>query len=204
MAEPDVKTTGAFIRSYNHDTDFSAVVEICKATADPSYAPALELVPYIYAIPYIRLCPESAFILDDGAGTPVGYIIGTPNTRTFVHLYRDIYLPSTSLPEPTTTPPTPLRKELEDQYRKPEGMIRDDIVDEFPAHLHIDILPSHQRHGWGGQLMERFLGALKESGVKGVHLAVGKDNVGAVRFYERCGFVERRVEEGARWMVKGL
>lgn len=91
-------------------------------------------------------------------------------------------------------------------------MIYEDVVDEFPAHLHVDILESHRSQGWGTVLMERFLGELKGGGeggegevVKGVHLAMGKDNVKAGRFYERCGFVVRRhLGDSATVMVRGM
>ncbi|KAH0612416.1 uncharacterized protein H6S33_010468 [Morchella sextelata] len=211
MAGPaaDVKKNagGAFVRPYNAETDYDAVLEICKATADASYASALELVPYLYAIPYLLLSPTYAHVLDSGAGTVVGYIIGTPNTRAFVRRYRDTYLPRTTLPPPTSDPPSKLRRSLEESYARPEGMIREDVVDEFPAHLHVDILESHQSQGWGTVLMERFLGELKGGGeaVKGVHLAMGKENVRAGRFYGRCGFVARGdLGDGATWMARGM
>ncbi|KAI5837463.1 hypothetical protein DFP73DRAFT_487161 [Morchella snyderi] len=213
MAEPAAevnvkKDGGAFIRSYNAETDYNAVVEICKATADPSYDSALELVPYIYAIPYLLLSPASAFVLDSGAGTVVGYIIGTLDTRAFVRRYRDTYLPRTTLPPPTSDPPSKLRRSLEETYNRPEDMIYEDVVDEFPAHLHVDILESHRSQGWGTVLMERFWGELKGGEgevVKGVHLAMGKDNVKAGRFYERCGFVVRRhLGDSATVMVRGM
>jgi ribosomal protein S18 acetylase RimI-like enzyme len=60
----------------------------------------------------------------------------------------------------------------------------------YPAHLHIDLLPSHQRAGHGRALMERFLGALADRGVKAVHLGMLTANTPARAFYDRLGFHE--------------
>ena len=62
------------------------------------------------------------------------------------------------------------------------------LWEEFPGHLHIDILPSHQRQGFGRQLITALLEQLKSEGCRGVYLGVGRENIGAIAFYERNGF----------------
>ena len=59
---------------------------------------------------------------------------------------------------------------------------------KYPAHLHIDILPEAQHKGYGTKLMDALMDYLAEKGVKGVHLGVGGDNAGGIRFYEKYGF----------------
>ena len=59
---------------------------------------------------------------------------------------------------------------------------------DYPAHLHIDILPDYQSKGIGSKLIKAFCDNLKEQNVKGVMLIVGTENEGARRFYERNGF----------------
>ena len=59
---------------------------------------------------------------------------------------------------------------------------------KYPAHLHIDILPEAQHQGYGAKLMDVLMDYLAEKGVKGVHLGVGGDNAGGIRFYEKYGF----------------
>ena len=58
----------------------------------------------------------------------------------------------------------------------------------YPAHLHINLLPSYQRMGLGRQLMHALEHALQKAGCSGVSLCVSKHNHGAMRFYESCGF----------------
>ncbi|KAJ7037529.1 acyl-CoA N-acyltransferase [Mycena alexandri] len=57
-----------------------------------------------------------------------------------------------------------------------------------PAHLHIDILGSHQKQGWGRKLIETAVEYLRCEGVDGVWLVMNPKNVNARKFYERLGF----------------
>ncbi|CAZ83581.1 unnamed protein product [Tuber melanosporum] len=219
----------AFIREYQ-EGDFDDIVEICKLTAHPSTHSSADILPYIYAIPYIRLEPIHAFVLDAGSSDSssgrrvVGYIIGTPDTNTFAERYKEAYLPT--LPPAianTTTADTPATAQADDgdgdELRRmfgrillnPEDMLHPatpDFIPCYPAHLHINILPGFQSKGFGGKLMERFLRGLRarETGVCGLHLGMRRDNVAAGRFYERCGFRlhEELSDEHTALMVKGL
>ena len=59
---------------------------------------------------------------------------------------------------------------------------------QFPASLHIDLLPQAQRQGAGRNLMMHLFATLRDMGVPGVHLYVSRANDGAINFYERVGF----------------
>lgn len=63
-----------------------------------------------------------------------------------------------------------------------------DLVRQHPAHLHIDILNSHQGQGWGQVLMATLFQRLLLEGVSGIFLGMAADNDGAGRFYKRLGF----------------
>ena len=75
------------IRPY-HPTDREALDDICVRTAHvgqdsrPHYADP-GIFPAIFAAPYVQLEPESAFVLDDGQGRVVGYVVGTADTSPF-------------------------------------------------------------------------------------------------------------------------
>lgn len=184
----------------------------------------VDILPYIYAIPYVNLEPETAFVLDtggpgsgpDGEQRVVGYIIGTANTQEFVERYRTEHLMSTDLPNEVSLENSPQSSE-ESQLRntflrilhEPEGMLHTKhpgFLEKYPAHLHIDILPSHQRQGYGGIMVSEFLKKLREKGVKGVHLGMRADNTLAGNFYKKHGFeVFADIKmDGTTWMVKGL
>ena len=47
-------------------------------------------------------------------------------------------------------------------------------TEDYPAHLHIDILPLAQKKGYGSKLITVFIKQLNYLNVKGVHLVVGK------------------------------
>ncbi|HKJ54932.1 MAG TPA: GNAT family N-acetyltransferase [Nitriliruptoraceae bacterium] len=64
------------------------------------------------------------------------------------------------------------------------------IVDRWPAHLHIDLLPRLQGSGMGRTLMATMLDALRDRDVPGVHLGVAAANERAIGFYRHLGFVE--------------
>ena len=68
------------------------------------------------------------------------------------------------------------------------------IVEAYPSHLHINLLPHLRGGGIGRQLMERWLATVRDMGSRGAHLAVGAANRRAIRFYRACGFheLERR------------
>ena len=72
-----------------------------------------------------------------------------------------------------------------------------DGVDDFPAHLHINILPIAQRKGYGSRLINVFLNQLRSINIKGVHLVVNKKNQNAIRFYNWIGFQELKELEAS-------
>ena len=68
------------------------------------------------------------------------------------------------------------------------------LMTNYPAHLHIDLLPEYQQKGLGTELMTRFLEEIKEKGATGVHLLMVEGNLDkAGVFYEKVGF--KRFEE---------
>jgi GNAT superfamily N-acetyltransferase len=62
-----------------------------------------------------------------------------------------------------------------------------EVLDEFPAHLHVNLLPRAQGRGVGRRLLETLFDAL--AGVAGIHLGVAPENERAAAFYAHLGFV---------------
>lgn len=146
----------------------------------------------------------------------VGYIIGTTNTQTFVERYRTEHLISVDLPT-SVSPENASSSSEENKLRnvflrilhEPEGMLHAKhprFLERYPAHLHVDILPSYQRQGYGGILMSEFLKELCKKEVNGVHLGMRADNTLAGKFYKKHGFEESAdiKMDGTTWMVKEL
>jgi ribosomal protein S18 acetylase RimI-like enzyme len=59
----------------------------------------------------------------------------------------------------------------------------------WPAHLHINVARPARGTGAADGLMERWLDRLRQTGSPGCHLQTLVENVRAVRFFERMGFV---------------
>jgi ribosomal protein S18 acetylase RimI-like enzyme len=181
------------IRSYR-PADRAAVADVCVRTGDGGgdsreRFPDPDLLPSVFALPYVDHEPELAFVLDDG-GTAVGYVLGTADTPAFVKWFREEWLPPLTgrYPLPSDPPVTPLDW-LTGLLHTPERMLVDEVADH-PAHLHIDLLPEFQGAGHGRALMTAFLRALGEKGVPRVHLQMDPGNTRARAFYDRTGFHE--------------
>ena len=63
-------------------------------------------------------------------------------------------------------------------------------VTTYPSHLHIDLLPDAQGHGWGRRLMDAIEALLTDAGSPGVHLGTSVRNERAIAFYRHLGYEE--------------
>jgi ribosomal protein S18 acetylase RimI-like enzyme len=186
------------IRRYE-DRDHDAVYDICVRTADAGgdargkYR-SDDLMPDLFAGPYVFLEPRSAFVLDDG-GRAVGYVIGTPDTAAFARAYRERWIPRLAdrYPVPPDPPVTPDDEMLALHYY-PERLLWPGLP-QYPAHLHIDLLPAFQGNGHGRALMDTFCAAMADAGTAGVHVSVVRENVRAFGFYDRFGFTRLDVDD---------
>jgi ribosomal protein S18 acetylase RimI-like enzyme len=186
------------IRPYR-PADLDALYDICLRTGaagedasdlmgDP------RLLGDLYAAPYAHLEPELAFVVDDGAGTAAGYVLGARDTRAFEAACERVWWPALRNRHPMGSG----TGVLDDVFialvhdRRPQA---DEIVAAYPSHLHIDLLPSVQGYGFGRRLMERLFAALRAAGSTGVHLGVSHRNERAIGFYEHLGFEVLRADD---------
>jgi len=178
------------IRPY-HQSDLVSLYRICLLTADSGGDASHlyndpEIVGQFYAAPYAVFEPELCFVVTN-AGKPCGYILGTKDSLNFSEQCENEWFPSLRNRYPLP--------EIDDQsydariIRLIHGgnPVKKELID-YPAHLHIDILPEAQGQGMGRRLMDVFCNKLKELKVKSVHLEVGKSNTGAIKYYEKIGY----------------
>jgi ribosomal protein S18 acetylase RimI-like enzyme len=178
------------IRPY-HPTDLPYLMEICLATSQDgregsSLFAEASFIGLRYVLPYLCRCPELSFVLLADS-RPQGYILGAGDTRDFYHWLEESYLPELRNKFP-----------LKEAYRSEEeafftnGIHQDftqKVLDpDYPAHLHINLLPPYQGQGHGSALLRAFLQRLRSLGVPGVLLHTGAKNLQAARFYEKNGF----------------
>ncbi|WP_084077534.1 GNAT family N-acetyltransferase [Demequina sp. NBRC 110057] len=168
--------------------DHDAIARICLLTGDAGGDDTGRhgddaLLADVYATPYLHGPATFALAWDEGDG-PVGYVIGTADTRAFQAWFSDTWWPSVADRHP-------LRVEADESVLRgaadPERLLVD-VVADYPAHLHIDLLPQAQGRGAGRALIEAACALLASQGVAGVHLDIDPRNDGARRFYPRVGF----------------
>jgi ribosomal protein S18 acetylase RimI-like enzyme len=143
----------------------------------------------LYAAPYGVLEPEHALVLDDGAGTAVGYVLGALDTRAFEDRREAEWWPDLRRAHPIGSGATELDELLVALLHSSHGRV-DDWLSTFPSHVHIDLLPAVQGRGWGRRMMQAMEELLASHGSPGVHLGTSVHNERAVAFYRHLGWQE--------------
>lgn len=187
--------------------DRDALYDICLRTG-ASGADATGLYRYpsllgdVFVGPYLALQPDLAFVVA-GADGAEGYVLGAADSAAFAERCLELWWPerrrdySAARPEPGGRDAWLLQ-----WIASPPGVPQ--FADEFPSHLHIDLLPSAQGGGWGRRLIATLVDALRTRGSIGVHLGVAGDNANAIGFYRHLGFEEIESEGGTMWMGQRL
>jgi ribosomal protein S18 acetylase RimI-like enzyme len=174
--------------------DRDAVHRICMATADAGEPASRilrdpDLVSYVYADPYLLLQPEFAFVAEAG-GAVFGYVVAALDSEEFYARWQLEWSPrfAASHPSGASVDPRDADSQLRAFLHRPRLMLFDDL-DAFPAHLHINLLPSARRHGVGRRLIGTLFQELARAGAPGVQLGVRVDNTRACSFYRAIGMI---------------
>ena len=187
------------LRPYRSE-DQAALIEICRLTGDAGkdatgrYRDPGLLAEY-FATPYAVYAPELCRVLEDEAGA-CGYVIGVADTRGFVDWFNREWLPGlqaaiANVRVPDDAPDAWLYAMIRRPMEVPAW------VDEYPAHVHIDLLPRAQGQGWGRRMMHAWINLARQRGATGVHLGVSPNNTGAIAFYTRLGMKRLPAPDGA-------
>ena len=190
--------SGAAIRPCRVDDDLDALYDICLRTGAAG-EDAGDLVDdpllfgHLFAAPYAVLEPDHAFVLDDGAGRVVGYVLGARDVVRFERRAEVEWWPALRerYPRGSGDGLDSLLIALLHDRPRPE----DAVAARFPSELHIDLLPEAQGRGWGRRMIDHLLGSLRAAGSRGVHLGTSPANTRAIAFYTRLGF-ERLPDDG--------
>jgi len=153
-----------------------------------------EMLGEVFVGPYVVHSPRTSFALSEN-GIAVGYGLCVLDTIEFQKMCQELWWPV-----------------LQDKYLKLEkaqerNWLIDEIfsptpspesvLDSFPSHGHIDLLPHVQGKGWGRKLMTHMENVLRDLGSPGFHLRVSAFNDRGLRFYSALGYSEllRRGDE---------
>jgi GNAT superfamily N-acetyltransferase len=183
--------SGEVVRRFQEE-DRSGLYHVCLATGD-SGASALHLynekdmLGEIYVGPYLSFQPDLALtLIQDGVS---GYALAALDTRSFEDTLSKQWWPliqekyNSGSPEKFNEREKGLFEYIQNPPLRPE-----EVVNEYPSHLHIDLLEQAQGRGIGKAMMHLLIETLREKGSKGVHLGMGATNARAFTFYTKLGF----------------
>lgn len=110
-------------------------------------------------------------------GTLAGYVLCATDPDAYFRQLEQEYAPAMEALMPGSYEP----------FLEAQSYIRE-FARDYPAHLHINVVPEAQNLKAGTRLMEALLALLKEKGIPGVCLGVDSSRKQAVHFYEKNGF----------------
>ena len=177
--------------------DEPAAYHVCLKTGDhggdgePFYRDDPDALGRIYVGPYLQFEPQLALILEDGASV-CGYALAALDSRSFYDRYDREWRPRLceQFSDPLGNPSTWSRVEsVYHAYHHPEYFCPKPY-DQYPSHLHIDLLPHTQGQGHGRRMMMQLMDRLQTLASPGVHLEMSAVNDRAYKFYLALGFEE--------------
>ena len=126
------------------------------------------LMPEVFALPYVEYAPDLAFVVDDGreggrsatcSASPTPRVRRVVEARVDAGVRGGIRRPDR---RPATTRASPRRSSSRPGVNPDRMRIAE--LDEYPAHLHIDLLPELQGQGMGRRLIDTLRAALADAG----------------------------------------
>lgn len=182
--------------------DREALYDICVRTADAG-GDATGILSDdalwgdLFAVPYAEKHPDLAWVVESDDGRTIGYIVATDDTDAFYTWFRDRWWPGLKERYPRAENPESREERMTEYgYERAPGIEAN--AAEYPAHLHIDLLPETQGQGLGRGLMQTLFEELTRRGVRGLHLGIDPSNAGAAAFYERLGMVRLPAPPGGQ------
>lgn len=191
------------------------VYRICLLTANAGKS-AEELVKNpdicgtVYAVPYLHLSTTWKYVLvdvnessdsnDEVNEEVVGYVVGASDCRAFEADANENWWPKAQqrFPKPPDSE--------KDQYTGYEWYYFEtiahfpstgqEVIDVYPAFIHINILPPHQGKGWGTKLIRKAAEHVLNDGVAGLWVGIDSKNDSARKFYLAIGFQAIESKEG--------
>lgn len=166
------------------------------------------LIGQFYAAPYFFYDKSLCFIAEE-EGIPLGYILSTATTiafyewleKSWLPVLRNRYLLENPQKKASSINETNLISRIHSNISDiDEKELR--LFTEYPAHLHIDLLPELQGKGCGRTLIQRLFTHLKSCPCPGLHLGVSRENAGAIAFYSKLDFSV--LEESESGFIMGV
>lgn len=139
---------------------------------------------------YVEYEPEHAWVACEGE-TVVGFLAGCTDSRNRSRIFPRRILPrivGKALRGQYHLGPLTLRYAAAAFTGSLHGEFAHVDFDQYPAHLHINLLPASRGKGVGSRLIAAYIEQLRKLSIPGVHLFTTSFNQAAVHLYRRCGF----------------
>lgn len=177
--------------------DQAAAYYICLKTGDhgrdgePFYREDPDALGRIFVGPYLAFQPELSLILEDDFGV-CGYAFAALDSQAFYDRYEREWRPDlcARFPLPAGDESGWNRSQkVHSWYHRPDYYCPSPYED-YPSHMHIDLLERARGQGFGRTMMERLVDELVLRGSPGAHLGMSIRNTPAMGFYRKLGFHE--------------
>ena len=183
--------SGEIVRKFQEE-DRPGLYHICLATGDSgANAEHLynqkDMLGEIYVGPYLSFQPELSFtLIQDGVA---GYALAALDTTSFEDTLSNQWWPAI-LEKYSNRSPENFNERENNLFRYIQNppLRSKEVINQYPSHLHIDLLEKAQGRGIGKAMMLLLLETLREQGSTGVHLGMGARNDRAFIFYTKLGF----------------
>jgi ribosomal protein S18 acetylase RimI-like enzyme len=187
------------IRPYE-SKDRKGVIEILHKTGymgedAKGYFNDKYLFGLLFGLYYIDHEPDSCFVaFDTTTEEIIGYILSSLETKTQARNFQRKMIPRILMRAFLYTSWRYNRSFRVLLYmqklnqRNPHPPNEEMILSEYPAHLHINVLPEYHRQGIGTDLLNKFEILLVKENIPGVYLWTSERNKKAIPFYQKNGF----------------
>lgn len=184
--------------------DEAGAYYVCLKTGDfgkdgePYYREDPDALGRIFVGPYLAYEPGLSLILEDDQGV-CGYALGALDSRAFFARYEKEWRQDliARFPMPTGSADHWTRAQLVHSWYHHPDYTMPEPHDEYPSHMHIDLLVRAQGRGYGRRMLEMVMDTLRQRGSPGAYLGVSTKNTAAQGFYLKLGFKELlRVGDG--------
>ena len=193
------------IRPYQ-PSDRAGLRQICCDTADAGqpverFFPDREVFGDLLTDYYTEYEPQSAFVAENN-GEVIGYLTGCVDTERFMRVMTWRIVPVVLLkalfrgtlwhPQTVRLLRANVSLWLKSGYRNSAAL------DDYPAHLHVNVREGYRGQRLGQRLVETFCERARAAHVRGVHAGVSAENPRASHFFQEQGFVELQRERRFR------
>lgn len=148
-----------------------------------------KLMGHIYAAPYLILDRTIGYVVENQKQV-LGFVLGAANTRDFEAQLEDRWWPKLRRDYPW---PGKVQGEMTADQKRICMIHRPDVVPErviqaFPAHLHMNLLPEIQGKGVGTALLNLWVDAARNASVSAAHVRVNAKNTSGLAFWKSRRF----------------